>query len=224
MGFPPWEPADHCTKGPQPGAVAFMKWFVENYSNKGGFNLGIFNCRPVRGASNTSMHGEGRACDCGFPVGDKDGDELLRRLLKVPGRLGIQAIIYERVIYSAKSPGGRPYTGLVPHLDHLHVEFTREAGNRLTYATVKKVMDSTKPKPPVVHHPGSRALHLGDSGSDVRFIQAKVGAKVDGQYGPKTKSAVLSWERHQKRRFPKLVVDGVVGKMTWHVLGVKVTY
>ena len=38
MGFPRWEPATHCTGSAAPGALAFMKWFVENYHNKGGFN------------------------------------------------------------------------------------------------------------------------------------------------------------------------------------------
>lgn len=219
MGFPTWEPASHCTGGPAPGASALMRWFVENYHNKGGFNLGIYNCRSVRGASTTSMHGEGRACDFGFPVGDKDGDALLKLLLKNVGKLGIQAIIYERRIYSAKSPGGRPYTGLVPHTDHLHVELTREAGRHLTYATVKKGLTQH------VWKPGTRNLSIGASGADVRYVQTKVGMNdADGEFGPRTKTAVLRWERRQKAGHPNLVVDGVVGKLTWKLLGVEPKY
>jgi hypothetical protein len=198
-----------------------MRWFVENYHSKGGYNLGIYNCRTVRGGKTTSMHGEGRACDCGFPIGDSDGDRLLKRLLKVPGRLGIQAIIYERRIYSAKSPAGRPYTGLVPHLDHLHVEFTKEAASTLTYTTVKRVMATTVP---VVHLPGSRPLKKGDTGNDVRWIQHHIGLKEDGIYGDKTAAAVKAYKSKMKSKYPKLVIDGNVGWLAWRAMGVKPTY
>lgn len=218
MGFPAWEPASRCTGGPSQGALAFMRWFVENYSDKGGYNLGIYNCRTVRGGSTTSLHGEGRAGDLGFPVGDIDGDLLLRNLLKVVGRLGIQCIIYERKIYSAKSPEGRPYTGAVPHWDHLHVEFTREAAEHLTYATVKAVMASTS------NWPGTRNLFEGSRGQDVRFVQRKVGVTDDGVFGPKTKAAVLLWEKKKKYQFPKLLVDGKVGRLTWKTFGVTPKY
>lgn len=49
----------------------------------------------------------------------------------------------------------------------------------------------------------------GSSGTEVRSIQSKVGAKVDGQYGAGTKQAV---ERFQRKH--GLVVDGVVGAQT----------
>lgn len=223
MSFPRWEMASHCTGGPSQGALALMRWFVEEYhdTGKGGFNLGIYNCRSVRGASTTSCHGEGRADDLGFPVGDPDGDELLRRLLKVPGRLGIQAIIYERRIYSAKSPKGRPYPGLVPHTDHLHVELTREAAAKLTYATVKRIMEGTKLP---VRKPGTRDLRVGCRGSDVKFVQQVVGVGTDGTFGPKTREAVKVLEHRMKKKYPKLVVDGVVGKITWHIMGVEPKY
>lgn len=215
--FPGWQPANHCTGGPAPGTRALMAWFVEEYGDKGGFNLGIYSCRSVRGAATTSMHGEGRAGDLGFPVGDKDGDECLRRLLPHVGALGIQAIIYERVIYSAKSPTGRPYPGLVPHWDHLHVEQTREAAERLTLATIRSVL-SPKPK-----KPGDRALRVGMKGADVRFVQRELGIHpIDGIFGPATRRGVRRWERVQQAAGHKhLVVDGVVGALTWKILGVE---
>ena len=220
MGFPTWEPATHCTGSAAPGALALMRWFVENYHTKGGYNLGIYNCRSVRGARTTSMHGEGRACDLGFPVGDPDGDALLKLLLKNAGKLGIQCIIYERRIYSRKHPNGDHYTGLVPHTDHLHVELTREAAAHLTYATIKKALVS----PYKSFKPGHRTLKVGAQGADVRWLQNKLNLKADGVFGPKTKVAVLRYERNQHRAHPKLVVDGIVGKLTWSILGVKTTY
>lgn len=215
MGFPRWEQATRCTSGPTPGALALMKWFVENYHGKGGYNLGIFNCRSVRGGSTTSCHGEGRADDLGFPVGDKDGDALVRRLLPVVGKLGIQCIIYERRIYSAKSPGGRYYGGADPHKTHLHVELTREAARHLTYATVKVVMAGKS----VTRKPGSRSLRKGDAGSDVRFVQSKLGASADGIFGPKTEAAVNKYKSAHK-----LKADGIVGHEMWRDLGVDPKY
>lgn len=225
MGFPKWEQPTRCTSGPTPGALAFMRWFVEEYGDAGGYNLGIFNCRTIRGGATTSAHGEGRACDCGFPVGDPDGRALLTRLLPHVGALGIQAIIYERRIYSALSPAGRPYTGAVPHLDHLHIEFTREAAAHLTYATITDVMTPGLPR----HRPGTRVLRDGMTGTDVRHVQrflnryatpARTALDVDGIYGPATAAAVRAWEAGHTIRYPALRVDGVVGAVTWRTFGI----
>ena len=218
MAFPTWQPASTCIGSATPGAQALMRWIIETYGNKGAGNWGIYNCRTVRGGSDTSMHAEGRALDVGFPIGDPDGDQLRNRLLSRVGRLGIQAIIYERRIYSKLSPEGRPYTGVAPHFDHLHIELTREAGQNLTYATVKAVME------PKVWRAGQRRLEEGKRGADVRWLQRKLNLTTDGIFGPKTKDAVRRFERNKREQFPKLDVDGVVGRITWVALGVKPTY
>ena len=218
MGFPTWQPASRCIGSATPGAQALMRWIIETYGTKGAGNWGIYNCRTVRGGSDTSIHAEGRALDVGFPIGDADGDQLRNRLLARVGRLGIQAIIYERRIYSALSPEGRPYTGVAPHFDHLHIELTREAAQKLTYATVKAVME------PKVWRAGQRRLEEGKRGADVRWLQRKLGIVADGIFGPKTKEAVRKFERNARERFPKLSVDGDVGRITWVALGVKPTY
>lgn len=218
MGFAPWQGATHCTGGPTPGAQALMRWIIETYGPKGAMNWGIYNCRDVRGGSTTSCHGEGRALDVGFALGDPDGDRLLQRLLKAPGRLGIQVIIYERRIYSALSPGGRPYTGAASHYDHIHIELTREAGQKLTYETVRRVLT------PRTWRAGQRTLEEGSRGADVRWVQQKLGAEPDGVFGTRTKQAVREWEKKRDGKPFKLSVDGRVGRNTWRSLGVKPTY
>lgn len=50
-------------------------------------------------------------------------------------------------------------------------------------------------------------------GEDVQVVQLAVGAKPDGWYGPATARAVRRWQRASD-----LVVDGVVGPMTWAAL------
>ncbi len=221
MGFPGWEQATRCSASATPGAQALMRFIMEQYARKGAMNWGIYNCRTVRGGTTTSCHGEGRALDVGFPVGDPDGNEVLRRLLKVPGRLGIQAIIYERRIYSKVSPGGRPYTGVAPHFDHLHIELTREAGQKLTYETVRRALTGR------VRRAGSRALREGTNGADVRWLQGKLRIEADGVFGSQTKGAVIAFEEKARERFAgKLGIkaDGIVGRNTWKALGVKPTY
>lgn len=218
MGWPAWEQATRCTSSATPGAQALMRWIIETYGPLGAMNWGIFNCRDVRGGTTTSCHGEGRALDVGFPVGDPDGNRLLNRLLKVPGRLGIQAIIYERRIYSRLSPGGRPYTGAAPHFDHLHIELTLESGRDLTYATVTRVLT------PITWRAGQRNLHQGNRGADVRWLQRKLGIHPDGVFGPRTKDRVVRYERNHDRKPYNLKQDGVVGPNTWRSLGVKPTY
>lgn len=74
------------------------------------------------------------------------------------------------------------------------------------------------------YKPGHRDLKIGCHGPDVRFVQRKVGAKVDGDFGPKTAEKVRAFERAQRARYPHLKVDGVVGPITWRALGVKSKY
>jgi hypothetical protein len=137
--------------------------------------MGIYNCRSVRGSATTSLHGEGRAYDLGWPMvngrGTASGEEVVRRLGSQGRRLGIQCIIYNRKIYSATSPRGRNYTGVHPHYDHLHIELTRASGAQLNLATLRDVLGSTRvveptqpTDPPVT---GDDVLKRGDESNAV---------------------------------------------------------
>ncbi len=139
----PYEGAVRCTSGPEPGARALLAWLAESVE---GWSGGIFNCRSVRGASTKSIHGEGRAVDWMMVrgpdgKGTPEGWEVVRRLGAHGARLGIQCVIYDRRIFSASSPEGRPYNGVAPHYDHAHIELTRAAGNRMTLATFRAVLN-----------------------------------------------------------------------------------
>lgn len=54
-----------------------------------------------------------------------------------------------------------------------------------------------------------RALRLGDRGPDVAAVQAALGVRPDGDFGPQTDAAVRLFQGDMD-----LVVDGIVGKMT----------
>lgn len=58
-------------------------------------------------------------------------------------------------------------------------------------------------------YPG-KPVRLGDKGVAVELVQAVVGAKVDGDFGPATEKRVKSWQTKNK-----LLSDGVVGPVTW---------
>lgn len=133
--FATWQPAVRCTGGAGAGAKALMLALLLRHP--AAKSWGIYNCRSTA-LGNKSAHSEGRALDIGCSI--KVGNRIVRHLLRVgPWRLGVSAIIHNRVIYSKKSPRGRRYTG-VPHLDHVHVEMTRKAARRLSLARAKRVL------------------------------------------------------------------------------------
>ncbi len=141
--FRGYQGATRCSDGPTPGARAFMAWFLAVYAGRGGKNLGIFNCRTVRGGTTTSLHGEGRACDLGInPHGAAYGAQLADQLRLNSGELGVQCIIWDRRIWSGAQPdaGWRRYGGVNPHVDHLHVELSRDTARTLTAARVGQIL------------------------------------------------------------------------------------
>lgn len=59
-----------------------------------------------------------------------------------------------------------------------------------------------------------RLLSLGSTGPDVKHVQRVVGVKADGDYGPKTRAAVIHWQHAHG-----LDDDGVVGPRTAAKMG-----
>lgn len=135
------------------------------------------------------------------------GDDILRRLGAQGNALGIQTIIWNRKIYSRRSPSGRVYTGVNPHVDHLHIELNRAAGENLTDQDLVRLLGGTGTQ---------RILRLSTphmTGLDVRQVQSAVGAAVDGFYGPGTVDKVKAWQARNG-----LVADGIFGKASWEKL------
>lgn len=211
MNFAAWEGATECTGGPESGAQALLAYLLEEYPNAR--SLGIYNCRTVRGGSTTSLHGEGRAVDLGWPMssagrGTASGEAVVKRLAAHGRRLGIQTIIYNRRIYSARSPQGRYYGGTHPHYDHHHIELTRAAGDRLTLATLRSVLGHT------TFELGDRLLRLAEPmmrGTDVKEWQLRLldhgqSLEADGIFGPRTEALTKALQARLG-----IEVDGVVG-------------
>jgi hypothetical protein len=138
-----YEPAKRCTDGPTPGAKALMAYFLGQFGSQGGKNLGIYNCRSVRGGTTTSLHGEGRACDLGInPHAAPYGTLLAEQLRLQSAELGVQCLIWNGRIWSGAYPdaGWRVYTGTNAHVDHIHLELTRAAATSLTVQKIQSVL------------------------------------------------------------------------------------
>lgn len=222
-----WEAASaNCSGGPESGATALMNWCLQNY--QAAKNLGIYNCRTVRGSTSPSMHGEGRALDVGFPVVNKkahaDGSRLLEDLANHAGELGLQCIIWDRRIYSARSPRGRKYSGVNPHIDHLHIEMTKSSAKTLNPSQIQSILGRSKaptepPKTDVRSLPTLRLKRPRMWGPDVSDLQKLLNKnrvqklKVDGVFGPNTRRAVAQFQATRR-----LKPDGIVGPLTWTAL------
>ena len=205
MNWAAWEGASRCSGRPEPGALALLGWLQQRWPM--GWSGGIYNCRPVRGRQSMSLHSEGRAVDFMLPLSGGEanpvGVEIVRALGQAGDRNGIQTVIWDRRIYSRRSPAGRAYTGVNPHVDHLHIELNRWAAKALTVDRLGGVPPQPRP-----------TLRRGDMGAHVMNLQRLLGGLVvDGQFGIVTEQAVRRFQQSKG-----LKVDGIVGPVTWAAL------
>lgn len=108
----------------------------------------------------------------------------------------------------------RPYTGVNAHKHHMHLSVRAE----------KRYYDSVAPwsfgkgfhplTPELVSLPPDTmrrgVLRLGSAGSDVHFLQVRLGVKADAEFGPQTDRALRFYQTHNE-----LKPDGIVGPATW---------
>jgi hypothetical protein len=133
---PPWDGGAHCSGTFFPGTRALKDYLEAHYA--GISSIGGYACRQnTADASRTSIHGTGRALDVMIPTigGDADnttGDEIGNWLITHAEFIGIQLVIWDHRVWQASLSGEKlqPYGGPIPHVDHLHVELTKAAGER----------------------------------------------------------------------------------------------
>lgn len=88
-------------------------------------------------------------------------------------------------------------------------------GGRKDFSVMTIIPPAPAPKPPagaVFAYPG-QPLRLGSKGDAVKLVQAVIGAKPDGDYGPATERRVKAWQKSRG-----MFVDGVVGSVTWKAM------
>jgi hypothetical protein len=127
--------------------------------------------------------------------GTSDGRDLVDLLGANADKLGLQCIIYDRTIWSAVARDGRPYGGVNPHYDHLHIELTWQAARQLTLATAAAVLGGTTERPFQPDEALAYNKRQGFSTEEVKLIQRVVGSAEDGLWGPNTVKAVADWQR-----------------------------
>lgn len=121
-----------------PGAQALGQYIKANFP--GVARVEGYNCRPnSANSSQTSMHGVGRAIDIMIPVkggqaNSAVGDPVANWLVRNAADIGVQYIIWNRVAWNGSRRGVKhgPYTGPVPHTDHIHAELNRDGAQRRT--------------------------------------------------------------------------------------------
>jgi hypothetical protein len=140
----------------------------------------------------------------------------------------VKYLIYERrIIKSYVDPAGRPawiaqpYDGINAHATHLHVSvLATDKGLRSPLAWYGFAPGAGVHNPalkiPDRDYPG--VVQLGDQGDAVGAWQqalAERGARivVDGIYGPATHHVVVDWQAKHG-----LIPDGIAGPRTWHTV------
>lgn len=136
----PCTDAPGCSGGVRPGtrwlAVVLRRRFPAVRRIDG------YCCRDVcadRPSGRMSLHGAGRALDVMIPLapGGADnvhGDAVANWLVAHAERLGIQRVIWDGWEWSAARPPGarsRAYEGCNAHRDHVHLELSVDAAERL---------------------------------------------------------------------------------------------
>lgn len=81
---------------------------------------------------------------------------------------------------------------------------------RADVAAIMAGTGTVRPPIPAADSRSRATLRRGDRGDPVKSVQAKVGAVVDGVFGPNTEALVRSFQAAKG-----LVPDGIVGPRTW---------
>jgi hypothetical protein len=145
---------------------------------------------------------------------------LIADTIRASGDKRVTYIISNGRIADSGKPW-RKYNGKNPHTMHFHVSVVNSPLEDDTapwqigmasagiieraIAAVKNVVAPTPLKYPT--------LKRGSKGQDVRRLQAMIGIKVDGDFGPKTEAALKA-----KQKKLGVVVDGRCGPYTWRAL------
>lgn len=113
----------------------------------------------------------------------------------------------------------RRYTGLNPHNHHIHISVVTGPSQDSTAPwNIDGVPAATAAAAKTYDAPPA-TIRRGDKGDLVKRMQealTKTGmatVAVDGDFGPKTETALKDWQRSRK-----IAVDGICGAQTWALL------
>ena len=180
-------------------------------------NLGIYNRRPIRGGTSWSSHAFGAAVDLGYTDQTVLEAEILPWLIAHSEELGIQRIHHYRLKQYWEA--GRGWVKRSPGQGDawIHLEVHPDRWNDIT-PIAERLLGSPQTAPSVPSAPSQptypgKPLRFGSSGPAVVAIQQALRITPDGQFGRATDQHVRDFQKARG-----LIVDGVVGPVTWKAL------
>jgi len=235
---PPYEPQVSCDPRSSPGVAAFAALMTARYQTgaKGDY-------RSCQG--DTSEHYESRALDWMLNVNNPTQKAIANSVTAwlsanngaMARRFGINYMIWNKRIWGVYAPtqGWAPYTGSVPHTDHVHFSFSWDGAMKRTSWWTGRATSVADLGPCRVYagqfaplYSGIRtgrcpALRvapvsayqvavLGQTSAQIAVAQRLLGVSADRQFGPVTFWRLLSWQRG------RVPVNGVLDKATWRKL------
>jgi hypothetical protein len=200
-----------CATGPQPGARALVTELGHRWGGRGE----IFNCRPVRGGSHLSLHGEGRAVDwyrtASDPAQAAEAQQIIDWLLATDAagnehalarRMGVQEIIWNHRIWTARrhAEGWRAYSGPDPHTSHLHIGLNWAGARKQTSYWTQQAAAATPVPAPAAGPPAAQSLGGDGTGFTlppgtvaVPIVTFGSAADIDAYFTSHTGSGFLDW-------------------------------
>lgn len=201
----PYASPTSCAPQISQGAKSLLAYLIDSYSWVKSF--GICNCRNIGGSSSLSHHANCRALDAGIPTGPNGsylpqyGDPIIELLGPHGRELGLDHLILNRTIYSARSSNGRWYGGIHPHYNHAHIGLTEAGAINLNYASLVAILGEPAGGGDMAFLPlkDGDGLSRGrlDRREDVYLLQTMlgfVGGDLDGRYGSGTAAAVKPYD------------------------------
>lgn len=203
--------AQTCSGGAEATTQRQQAYFLARFP--GMTSGGIYNCRPIAGSSQLSVHSTGRAGDTMTGTGSPtlSAKFLAEQMRLFSKEAGIQGIIFNRrQWFCHKDTTWRAFTGSNPHVDHIHWE--RTTNHPLNSDQIPPLWQG--PAPTGNHLYAGHIVSETSRGKHVWYVQQRLNAHgftldTDAVCGPKTVAAI--------RQFQSLAgigVDGVAGPVT----------
>jgi peptidoglycan hydrolase-like protein with peptidoglycan-binding domain len=233
----PYEAQVSCDPRDKPGVTAFAALMKSTYKS------GVTGISRTCGAD-ISEHYDGRALDWMLSVNDPKqkaiADSVATWLSANNGamarRFGISYIIWNHKMWREYAPerGWAPYTGSVPHTDHIHFSFSWDGamartswwtGHATTLADLGPCRVYAGQFAPLYTVPRTAACPtylpvapaspypvyvVGQKNAQIAAAQRALAVTADGAFGWQTQAALVSWQKRAG-----VPVTGVLDKATW---------
>ena len=229
----PYTGFDGNAAGKRAGLERFVQLTIAHFDN-GVWNNGTWSVRNMKNDAlktpKPSVHGTGRAADLSWrKTGSKGfGDYATACQVVDFWVANAELFLIEEIHDYWPAPHGRgwrcdkavwtnykkPSIGSTPGGDWFHVEIAPKYADDPGYyeQAFVNLGTSNLSQPVSSSYPGS-PLKIGSKGNAVIMVQGVIGAKPDGDFGPKTHNLVKFWQAQHK-----LTADGVVGPVTWKAM------